>query len=120
MGRTKLVKIWVDDIRPKPDDYDFRVKSVFGFIYLLGKLSVAQRDNPILLNLDHDAGEYVAEGGDYIKILEFLDANLTGAGCPVDTVRVCFHSGNPVGVKNMRRIVAHSDCMMEVKDEDLD
>lgn len=120
MSKIKLVKIWVDDIRPKPDDYDFHVKSVFGFIYLLGKLSVTQRYNPILINLDHDAGVYAVEGGDYIKILEFLEANLAGAGCSADTIRVCFHSGNPVGVKNMRRIVNHSDCMMEVKDEDLD
>lgn len=52
---------------------------------------------PHLLDLDHDAGDYACEGGDYIKILDWLEA--TGRNFPVR-----LHTANPVGRQNMMRI----------------
>lgn len=56
------------------------------------------RDPIELLDLDHDAGEYACCGGDYIKILDWLEE--TGRNYPIR-----IHSQNPVGVQNMRAII---------------
>ena len=56
-------------------------------------------DNIIeLLDIDHDAGDYAKFGGDYIKLLDWLEE--TGRNYPIR-----IHSANPVGVANMRRII---------------
>ena len=51
-----------------------------------------------LIDIDHDAGDYAELGGDYIKLLEWLEE--TGRSYPIH-----IHSQNPVGVENMRRII---------------
>jgi hypothetical protein len=51
-----------------------------------------------LLDLDHDAGDYYFGGGDYIRILDWLEA--TGRNYPIR-----IHSANAVGRENMRRII---------------
>ena len=52
-----------------------------------------------LIDIDHDAGDYVSDGGDYIKLLDWLEE--TGRSYPIR-----IHSMNPVGVRNMRLIIA--------------
>ena len=51
-----------------------------------------------LIDIDHDAGDYVSDGGDYIKLLDWLEE--TGRSYPIK-----IHSMNPVGVENIRRII---------------
>ena len=51
-----------------------------------------------LIDIDHDAGDYVVDGGDYIKLFDCLEE--TGYNYPI-----LIHSMNPVGVENMRRII---------------
>lgn len=51
-----------------------------------------------LIDMDHDAGDYAKDGGDYIKLLDWLEE--TGRNYPIN-----IHSMNPVGVENMRRII---------------
>ena len=51
-----------------------------------------------LVNIDHDAGEYALDGGDYIKLLDWFEE--TERNYPIR-----IHSQNPVGVENMRRII---------------
>lgn len=51
-----------------------------------------------LIDIDHDAGEYVTDGGDYIKLLDWLEE--TGRNYPIH-----IHSQNPVGIQNMRAII---------------
>ena len=51
-----------------------------------------------LIDIDHDAGDYVKDGGDYIRLLDWLEE--TGRNYPIR-----IHSANPVGVQNMRRII---------------
>lgn len=51
-----------------------------------------------LVDIDHDAGDYAQFGGDYIKLLDWLEG--TGRNYPIR-----IHSMNPVGVQNMRRII---------------
>ena len=60
-----------------------------------------------LLDLDHDAGDYASEGGDFIEILKELERLshrrvYHNAICEI-TFRL--HSMNPVGVENMRAII---------------
>ena len=94
------MKIWVDDIRPAPDDY-VRYKSVKMTIFAI--LLYEKKHIPIeLISLDHDAGDYAFDGGDYINILNWLEE--TGRNYPIH-----IHSMNPVGVENMRRIIKRNN-----------
>ena len=51
-----------------------------------------------LIDIDYDAGDYAHDGGDYIKLLDWLEE--TGRNYPIH-----IHSMNPVGAENMRRII---------------
>ena len=51
-----------------------------------------------VLDLDHDAGEYEPDGGDYIKLLDWMAE--TGRKYPVK-----LHTANPVGRANMERLI---------------
>jgi hypothetical protein len=51
-----------------------------------------------LIDIDHDAGDFVCAGGDYIKLLDWLEE--TGRDYPIR-----IHSQNVVGVANMRAII---------------
>ena len=93
---TKL-KIWVDDIRPAPNDY-YWCKTVNSVKRLLCDAHIINCYDIVVIDLDHDAGDYAKEGGDYIKILDWLEE--TGRRYPIH-----IHSMNPVGVANMRAII---------------
>lgn len=95
------MKLWIDDLREAPDGYVW-AKSVNDAKYhimlsedtwhgeLTGKVSI--------IDIDHDAGDYAYDGGDYIKLLDWLEE--TGRSYPIH-----IHSQNVVGVENMRRII---------------
>lgn len=97
------MKLWIDDVRPAPPGYIW-ARSVDGAKDLINRYS--QRidfDNNIvdeieLIDIDHDAGIYIRYGGDYIKLLDWLEE--TGHNYPIH-----IHSQNAVGVENMRRII---------------
>lgn len=59
-----------------------------------------------LIDIDHDAGDYAKDGGDYIRLLDWLEQ--TGRNYPIR-----IHSANPVGVQNMRAII-HKNGWKEV------
>lgn len=98
------MKLWIDDVRPAPEGYVW-IKSVNAakrYIHYHpdntldfdGKLIA-----PItLIDIDHDAGDFANDGGDYIKLLDWLEE--TGRNYPIR-----IHSANPVGVQNMRAII---------------
>jgi len=88
-----MVKIWVDDVRPMPKGYTHHCHSVDETITLIQKL-----ENDIeLIDLDHDAGDYWIDGGDFIKILDWLEE--TNRNYPI-----AIHTANPVGRQNMLNI----------------
>lgn len=94
-----MIKIWVDDIRSAP--YGFlRVRSVDEFKDIVEFIeeNLDKSEQVELIDLDHDAGDYVYFGGDYIKILEWLEK--TNRNYPIR-----LHSMNSVGIENMRRII---------------
>ena len=91
------MKIWVDDLRECPDDYDYWFKTTNDAIKLLKECEKYGLDCIIeVLDLDHDAGDYAKYGGDYIKIIDWMVEN--NFPCPVR-----IHSTNPVGRANMLR-----------------
>ena len=92
-----MIKIWIDDIRTPPSEDWIWIKSVNAakrYISMTSSYGVTD----IMLSVDHDAGDYAKEGGDYIKILDWLEE--TGRRYPIH-----IHSMNPVGVANMRAII---------------
>ena len=92
------MKIWIDDIRPAPDGYVW-IKSVYDAKRYIFSLDGDEFFGDIeLIDIDHDAGDYVSNGGDYIRLLDWLEE--TGRNYPIR-----IHSQNPVGVENMRRII---------------
>lgn len=127
------MKLWVDDMRPVPDGY-ILCKSVNETKSLIERCEstvakaeelahkeflkrnyknrnsfyqVAKRYEIELIDVDHDAGDYANDGGDYIKLLDWLEE--TGRNYPIR-----IHSMNPVGIENMRRIIQRNNWV-EVK-----
>ena len=119
------MKLWIDDVRPAPEGQGYTVcksvkiaKQIIEYnetivhrysVYLFEKSNLSSwqrqaleatiRDNTIdLIDIDHDAGDFASDGGDYIKLLDWLEE--TGRNYPIR-----IHSANPVGVQNMRRII---------------
>lgn len=55
-----------------------------------------------LIDIDHDAGDYAKDGGDYIRLLEWFEE--TGRNYPIR-----IHSTNSIEVANMRAIIEKND-----------
>lgn len=106
------MKLWIDDVRPAPTGY-YRVLSVSDAKSIIENAErrydeyglaafyegEVKHQLPItLIDIDHDAGDFACDGGDYIKLLDWLEE--TGRKYPIR-----IHSMNPVGVDNMRRII---------------
>lgn len=120
------MRLWIDDMRPAPEEYDCWCKSVneakdfilsqerrrddalkiaqfnlnkrHDLVAYRGALKIASNRDIELISIDHDAGDYSCDGGDYIKLLDWFEE--TGRNYPIH-----IHSANPVGVENMRRII---------------
>lgn len=91
------MKLWVDDVRPAPEGYAWvaSVNDAKSFV----EINETRNSHEIeLIDIDHDAGDYASDGGDYIKFLDWLEE--TGRDYPIR-----IHSMNPVGVANMRAII---------------
>ncbi len=90
------MKIWLDDVRPAPEGFVL-CKSVNEAIKTIEE---AERNHIEieLLDLDHDLGDYFPDGGDGIKLLDWLCERQTFY--PVE-----LHTMNPVGRDNMMRTI---------------
>ena len=91
------MKLWIDDVRPAPDNDYLWAVSVNHAIEII-KASERFSQTIELIDIDHDAGDYANDGGDYIKLLDWLEE--TGRNYPIR-----IHSMNPVGRENMRAII---------------
>ena len=102
------MKLWIDDVRPAPNLYVWlksvdEAKECIEFLEeQLAKCPSSLRrysgNNIEIIDIDHDAGDYSRFGGDYIRLLDWLEE--TGRNYPIR-----IHSMNPVGVNNMRNII---------------
>lgn len=95
------MKIWVDDLRVPPNDSWMWCRSVQETINAIFFYEHNISDDTITISLDHDAGYYAVYGGDYIRVLDYLEEKGI-----VDTGYFFhLHTMNPVGRDNMRRII---------------
>ena len=99
------MKLWIDDIRePSGTGEWIVVRSVRQAKIAIRFYEKDMHDDTILIDLDHDAGAFASDGGDYIEILNWLEREGI-----VDTGYFFhIHSMNPVGVQNMRAIINHN------------
>lgn len=99
-----MLKLWIDDTRPAPTGYAWcksvnEAKRVIKF-YAVQFGGLMNLVNDIeLIDLDHDAGDYASDGGDYIKLLDWFEE----IGYRPRAIHI--HSMNPVGIANMRAII---------------
>lgn len=90
------MKIWLDDLRPAPEGYMW-ARSVNQAIAMIE--NAEEKKQPVeLLDLDHDLGEYFPDGGDAIKLLDWLAERET-------FYPIKIHTANPVGRQNMVRMI---------------
>ena len=90
------MKLWIDAVRPAPEGYDVVCYAVNNAIAAIKQLEHFYE--PIeLIDIGHDAGEFAKYGGDYIKLLDWLEE--TGRNYPIR-----IHSQNVVGRMNMEAI----------------
>lgn len=107
------MKLWIDDVRIAPDGYVWlksvnevkRCISINEGLRLSikdamdkGYVEFKEQEKIEIIDIDHDAGEYYKDGGDYINVLNWFEEN--GYNFPIH-----IHSMNSVGVENMRRII---------------
>lgn len=118
------MKLWVDDIRPAPEGYKWAQSVTIAQTIIEASENEAcecyakavrelehcheveffewvNKGSKLLceiIDMDHDAGDYASDGGDYIKLLDWLEE--TDRNYPIR-----IHSQNPVGVENMRQII---------------
>ena len=98
------MKLWIDDVRQPPSDEWLWVMSVDQAVTAIRMYERQLFDDTIIIDLDHDAGGCACDGGDYIKILDWLEENNI-----VDTgYTFHVHSMNPVGRHNMEVIIMHN------------
>ena len=98
--------LWVDDIRTPPTQINYRVvRSVNEAKRVIEEFEKAQELRRLCddaeiewIDMDHDAGDFQSDGGDYIKLLDWLEER--GSCYPIR-----IHSMNPVGAENMRTII---------------
>ena len=87
------MKIWLDDLRPAPEGY------IWCHSVNEAKRMILAANEPVeLIDCDHDLGDYAFDGGDGIKLLDWL----------AETARhypIRLHTMNPVGRENMRRLI---------------
>lgn len=96
------MKLWIDDVRPAPEGWAWaktvnEAKDKILTREAVCALLLPSRKVIELIDIDHDAGDYVSDGGDYIKLLDWLEA--TGRNYPIR-----IHSMNVVGRMNMEAI----------------
>lgn len=93
-------KFWLDDIRPPPhEDYLWCHSVDCAKAYIEYAEKNCLESPPVeIIDCDHDMGDYFVEGGDGIKLLDWLLERNT-------LYRIRLHTMNPVGRDNMQRMI---------------
>ena len=100
------MKLWIDDVRPAPHGYHW-LQSTNAALRFIRK----NHDQIEEIWLDHDAGVFASDGGDFIEILKEMErlAHHPRWKVPYKAsfmkYKFGLHSANPVGVANMRAII---------------
>ena len=89
---SKICKIWLDDIRTPPLGYE----QCFSVNEAKKRIAEAEKNGETIevIDCDHDLGDYATDGGDGIKLLDWLVERKT-------LYPITLHTMNPVGRQNM-------------------
>ena len=87
-------KIWLDDVRPAPEGYVHCHSVKEAMLQII--LSEAADVKIELIDCDHDLGDYATQGGDGIKLIDWLVERRT-------FYPIRLHTQNPVGRETMQR-----------------
>ena len=90
------MRLWLDDLRIAPEGYE-SARSVNEAIAIIKKAEERGQEIEVL-DIDHDLGDYAGDGGDAIKLLDWLAERET-----FYPIRI--HTANPVGRANMERMI---------------
>lgn len=93
--------LWIDDIRTPPCDDWLWARSVNEAITAIKSYERSFSTDTIYISLDHDAGDFGVDGGDYIRVLDWLEQ----AGIVDTGYFFHLHTQNSVGRENMERII---------------
>lgn len=94
LSKPEHIKIWLDDIIEAPKGY-YHCHSVNE---TMQKIIKCEKKYNIIeeINCDHDLGDYTPDGGDAIKLIDWLTERKT-------YYPIALHSGNPVERENIQR-----------------
>ena len=92
------MKLWLDDVRPMPNDYDVWIQDVNTAVYLIKSGHVDE------LSLDHDLGDGLVTGYDVAKLIEESAYNYD-----VKRIICHCHSANPVGKQQIEAAFKKAD-----------
>jgi len=93
------MKVWLDDLREMPTDFDIHVTTADEAIALLTTGKVTE------ISLDHDLGE-VKYGTGYDVACYIEKAAYSGQLFPI---KVTIHSANPVGRAQMEQAITNAE-----------
>ena len=94
------MKLWIDDCRPAPEGYIWLKSTNETLRFIINHVHDIEE-----VALDHDAGDYVNEGGDYINILKEIERLARKSPTTFIGYKFSIHTANPVGAANMRAII---------------
>lgn len=93
------IKLWLDDIRPMPNNFNYHVKTAHEAIDIL------KTGNVIEISLDNDLGP--EEAGIGYDVAKYIEEQAFLGNLPKIIWHI--HSSNIVGVKNMQMALQNAD-----------
>lgn len=105
------IVLWIDDLRDPPARVD--TEYIIARSVNQAKAAIALAEKPAwchpidYISIDHDAGIYEPQGGDYINLLNWLEYRQHTQNGKIYPIQI--HSFNPVGCVNMRAIIERNN-----------
>lgn len=96
------MKIWLDDIREMPIEFDVHVKTAKAAIELLSTKKVT------VISLDHDLGDTFVRNTGY-EVAKFIEEEVFYGRLSPFEIRI--HSANPIGRANIQRCIDNCNKM---------
>ena len=98
--------MWIDDVRPAPEGYVWCKSVNEALRFIINHYKSIEE-----ISLDHDAGDYAKDGGDFIVVLNEME-RITHSPFWSEAYKKAFmkykffiHTANPVGRLNMLAII---------------
>ena len=92
--------VWLDDIRPKPNEFQVWAKTADKAIFYL------KQGNIGWISLDHDLGDDPNSGSGY-DVAKWIEEHAFKG--ELNPLKVTVHSANPVGAKMMRQAISNAE-----------